>query len=415
MRRPRSRLIALLCGATVALAGCAAAAPAGSTTAAAPDPADWPAVLAAARGQTLDWYMYTGDEGVNGVVQGYLAPRLADEFGVTLNVVSVADTADAVNKVLAERQAGRAGSGTVDAIWINGQNFATGRQADLWYCGYPEALPNARYVDLTAPAVATDFGIPVEGCEAAWQQANSALVYDSARLAPADVASLTALSDWARSNPGLFTYPAPPDFTGSMVVRTFLYDTAGDPAQLAGKFDTAAFTPLADRLWTRLNGLKPSLWRAGMTYPTSQSAVEQLYATGEIAAYYTYGPGTVGTKVAAGTFPATTRTAVPSIGNIANTSFLAIPGDAADRAAALVLANLLQDPQTQLRFFADGGIFPAIDLERLPPDVRARFDAVPTSPSLLPLRELAARVIPELDAGYVAAVDAGWTAAVLQK
>ena len=44
-------------------------------------------MLDAARGTTLDWYMYTGDEAVNGVVQSHLAPRLADEFGVTLNVV----------------------------------------------------------------------------------------------------------------------------------------------------------------------------------------------------------------------------------------------------------------------------------------------------------------------------------------
>jgi len=414
VRRPRSRLLALVCGAAIALTACATAAPAVSP--APPDPADWPAVLAAASGQTLDWYMYTGDEAINGVVQDYLTPRLADEFRVTLNVVPVADTADAVNKVLAERQAGRAGSGSVDAIWINGENFATGKQADLWYCGYPEALPNARYLDLTDPALATDFGVPVEGCEAAWQQASSALVYDSARLAPADVTSLTALSKWARSNPGLFAYPAPPDFTGSMVVRTFLYDTAGPgTGALSPTFDEATFRPLADRLWARLNDLEPALWRAGQTYPTSQAAVEQLYATGEIAAWFTYGPGTVGTKVTDGTFPATTRTAVPNVGNIANTSFIAIPADAADRAAALVLANLLQDPQTQLRFYADGGIHPAIDLDKLAPDVRARFDAVEASPAVLPPEELTARTLPELDAAYVAAVEDGWTTEVLQR
>jgi putative spermidine/putrescine transport system substrate-binding protein len=405
--------VALFCGAIALLSGCVAAAPAGN--AAAPDPADWPAVLEAARGRTLDWYSYTGDESVNRVVEGYLAPRLAQEFGVTLNVVSVADTADAVNKVLAERQAGRAGTGTVDAVWINGENFATGRQADLWLCGYPQALPNARYVDLTDPTVNTDFGVPVDGCEAAWQRANSALVYDSAQLGPADVASLTALSDWARANPGRFSYPAPPDFTGSMVVRTFLYDTADDPAALAGPFDPARFAPVADRLWDRLDGLEPALWRAGETYPTSQDAVEQLFASGEIAAYLSYGAGTVGARVADRAFPAGTRTAVPSVGNIANTSYLAIPADAADRAAALVLADLLQDPQTQLRFYADGGIYPVVDLDRLPPDLRAEFDAVQLGPSVLPLAELTARSLPELNAGYAAAVEDGWIANVLQR
>ena len=105
-----------------------------------------------------------------------------------------------------------------------------------------------------------------------------------------------------------------------MVVRTFLYGTAGDPSALPARYDAAAFAPLAERLWARLNALEPSLWRAGETYPTSQAAVEQLYATGEIDAYFTYGPGTVATKVADGVFPATTREAVPSIGNIGNVS-----------------------------------------------------------------------------------------------
>lgn len=410
MRRP-TRLPALLCVVALALAGCSTAAPAGPP----PDPANWPAVLGAARGQTLDWYAYTGDEGVNRVVRDHLAPRLDREFGVRLNVVPVADTADAVNKVLAERQAGRAGSGTVDAIWLNGENFATGKQAGLWACGYPQALPNARYVDLTDPSVANDFGVPVEGCESAWQRANSALVYDGARLAPPDVASLTALTAWARANPGRFAYPAPPDFTGSMVVRTFLNDTAGGAAALPARYDPATFGPLSDRLWDRLGALEPSLWRAGATYPTSQDAVEQLYATGEISAYFSYGPGTVAAKVADGTFPATTRTAVPDVGNIANTSYLAIPADGADRAAALVLANLLQDPQTQLRFYADGGIFPAIDLDRVPADVRARFDAVRLGPSVLGLDALTSRSVPEPDAGYATAVEDGWTARILQR
>jgi putative spermidine/putrescine transport system substrate-binding protein len=405
--RPGSRIAALL-GCAAMLAACATAAPVGTAT---PDPADWPAVLDAARGTTLDWYMFTGDEAVNAVVQGYVAPRLEQEFGVTLNVVSVADTADAVNKVLAERQAGRAGSGTVDAIWINGENFATGRQADLWACGYPEALPNAKYVDLDDSAVATDFGVPVDGCEAAWQQASSALVYDSAELGAADVASLAALTGWARANPGRFTYPALPEFTGSMVVRTFLYDTAADPAALGGPFDP----DLADELWSRLNDLEPALWRAGETYPTSQDAVEQLYATGEVSAYLTYGPGTVSSKVADGVFPATTRTTVPDVGNIANTSYLAIPADAADRPAALVLANLLQDPRTQLRFYADGGIYPVIDLDRLDPGERAEFEAVDLGPSVLPLTELTARTLPELDPGQAAALEDGWIAQVLQQ
>ncbi|MGI9119493.1 MAG: hypothetical protein ACR2G7_05125 [Acidimicrobiales bacterium] len=61
------------------------------------------------------------------------------------------DTVEALNKVIGEKQAGRNDDGSVDLIWINGENFATGKQADLWYCGYVESLPNAKYVDFSDP------------------------------------------------------------------------------------------------------------------------------------------------------------------------------------------------------------------------------------------------------------------------
>ena len=93
MRRVRDRLLARVLAVTAALAvtltGCA-------TGSAAPgpdlDPADWAGVLAAARGRTLDWYLYRGDDAVNTVVDGYVTDRLA-ESGITLNVVPVADPA----------------------------------------------------------------------------------------------------------------------------------------------------------------------------------------------------------------------------------------------------------------------------------------------------------------------------------
>ncbi len=412
MRPTSPRLTAVVVSVAV-LTACAAA-PA-VTPAAAVDVDDWAAVVAAARGQTLDWYMDDGDEVVRTVVEEYVAPRLRAEYGVALQVVPVPDTADAVSRVLAERQAGRPGSGTVDAVRIDGKNLAAGRQADLWLCGYPEGLPNARYVDLTDRAVTTDAGVPVEGCAAAWQRAVSGLVYDSAALTEADVASLVTLSDWARSNPGRLAYPAPPDPTGSMVVHTFLYGTAGDPSQVPAAFDAAAFAPLAERLWARLNALERSLWRGGETYPTSQAAVEQLYATGEIDAYFTYGPGAVAARVAAGAFPASTRVTVPSIGNITDVSSVAIPADAADRQAALVLVNLLQDPETQLRFHAGAGVHPVIDLGRVPAEVRQRFDAVDPGPVVPPPAELTTRALPELGVGYVEAIENGWTANVLRR
>lgn len=369
--------------------------------------------MAQAKGQAVNWYMYGGDDLLNTFVTGYVADRLT-RLGVHLNQVKITDTSDAVNRVLGEKQAGKRTGGSVDAIWINGENFATGVQAKLWYCDWAAKLPNARYVDLADPAIANDFGVPVHGCESVWQQADSALVYDSKDLSAADVASVPALFAWAKAHPGRFTYPALPDFTGSMAVRTVLYDSLGGPGRLSGPFDESKYTAAAGPLWKRLNDLEPSLWRRGQTYPQTQNQVEKLYADGAISAYFTYGPGAIGAKVDKGLYPPSTREAVPSGGNIANFSNLAIPANAAHRAAALVLANLLQDPQTQLALYRAEGIYPGIAVARTDASTRAAFAGVKLSPSVLPLNALTRHAQPELASAYITRIEKDWKTRVLQ-
>ncbi len=88
------------------------------------------------------------------------------------------------------------------------------------------------------------------------------MIYDSAKVPtpPTDAASLVA---WIKANPGKFTYPAPPDFTGSVFVRQMLYYVNGGYQDLLGAFGQAKYDALAPKLWDLLNGLKPSLWRQG--------------------------------------------------------------------------------------------------------------------------------------------------------
>ena len=409
-RRVAAATAGVVCALT--LAGCG-----GGSGAAAPpavDASHWSSVLAQAKGQTVHWYLYGGDDVLNRFVTDEVKPRLA-KLGVTLDPVPVTDTGDAVNKVLGEAQAGRTSGGSVDAIWINGENFATGVQADLWSCGWARDLPNAEYVDFDAAGVTTDFGVPVKGCESVWQQANSALVYDSDALARSDVASVDSLLAWAKAHPGRFTYPAPPDFTGSMAVRSLLYGDLGGPDRLAGAFDQGAYQAATKGFYPLLNAIEPTLWRSGKTYPSSQDAVEKLYADGEISAFFSYGPGSVAAKVAKGTYPTSTREAVLAGGNISNDSFISIPRNAAHRAGALVLANLLQEPTVQLALYQAEGAYPGIDVARTSKTFQQRFAAVRQSPSVLSLERLTADAQPELAAEYLNRIEKDWRTKVLQQ
>ncbi|GAC1610126.1 MAG: ABC transporter substrate-binding protein [Mycobacteriales bacterium] len=380
------------------------------------NPTDFSSVLAAAKGQTVNWYMYGGDDKLNGYVNGYVKSELA-KVGVTLNQVKITDTVDAVNKVLAEKQAGKTTGGSVDLIWINGENFATLKQADAVYCGYVAAEPSAKYVDLTAQAVANDFGLPVSGCETPWQQATSALVYNSSHLTKADTSSVSALFAWAKAHPGRFTYPAPPDFTGSMVVRSVFYDTAGGPTSLLGPFDASKYAPVADKTWKRLNDLAPSLYRGGKTYPKGEPDVEKLFGSGQIDAFLTYDSSAIGQDVAKGTFPKTTKSAVFDSGNIGNYSYTAIPSNAAHKAAAIVLANLLLSPEAAIVNAGPqgAGFTSADDLSKVTPAQRAKLVAAAASPYQVDAQTLSKHALPELQSTYVTTLEKDWKTHVLEK
>ncbi len=372
------------------------------------DVEDWDSVLAAADGQTVNWYMFGADEDLNAYVNGYVADELA-ELGVTLNQVKVGDTVEAVNTVLAEQQAGADTDGAVDAIWINGENFLTGQQADLWYCGWNEALPNAELIDYERQVIAEDFGIPIEGCEAAWNLSQSAIVYDAAKLDP--LTDIDALVQWMADNPGRFTYPAPPDFTGSMATRHFIYAAAGGVEEFPPELDEAQLEELAQPGLDLLNEVEPDLWRGGETYPQSQTEVEELYANGEIDLYFTYGVGGVNAQIEDGVFPATTDSFIFESGMLGNANYISIPYNSPNKAAALVLANVLESPEAQLEKAEVLGYAPAIDPERT--DLADEFaELTDVKNSGL---EFAESSFGDLNGEWLTAFEEAWTEQVLQQ
>ena len=356
--------------------------------------------------------MYGGDDRGNAYVDDVLAPAAA-KAGVSLRRVPVADTKEAIRRILAERAAGRT-DGEVDLVWVNGDNFATGRQAGAWLCGWSDTLPNSQYVGEDDPLVTEDFGVDVDGCEAPWHKAQFTFAYDAARVDDPPT-TFAGLLDWARAHPGRFTYPAPPDFTGSVFVRQALYALSGGPDEVPARYDQAAFDELTPDLWAELADVAPSLWREGSTYPRDSVALDRLYADGEVDMTMTYGPATLTELVADGTFPPTTRVLTLEEGTVGNASFLGIPATAGDQAGAMVVANLALSPQQQAAK-ADPdvwGQFTVLDLDLLDDDQRARFGALPESPVVPSYDVLSRGADPELSSDWVSPLDEGWRRQVL--
>ena len=373
----------------------------------------WDEILEAGKGGTVNWFMWGGSDTINAYVSEWVGSQVKEKYGITINRVGINDTVEAVNTVLGEAEAGVTDSGSVDMIWINGENFRTMKQGDLLFCGYLEKMPNNAYINWDDAAVAYDFGTAVDGCEVPWGRAQVAVGYNSATVSDPP-RTIPALIDWIKANPGRFTYPAPPDFTGSVFVRHVFYHAAGSVDRLLVDFDQGLYDEVAGKTWEILNDIEPHLWREGSTYPNDSAALDQLFANQEIDFTVTYEPTKIGIAMDDGVFPPTTKSYALDDGTIGNVHYVAIPFNSPNKAAAVVLANYLISLEAQHHKGQPDvwGVPTALDTTKMTDDWAAKFAAIPRHKAVVSLEDLAARSLPELKGDWLTAIEKGWIEAV---
>lgn len=321
------------------------------TSAENPDPKNWDAVLADAKGETVYLNAWGGAENINAYLD-WAGKELLSRHGVTLVHVKLEDTANAVAKIIAEKAAGRMEGGSVDLIWINGENFAAmKRQQLLLSPGWAESLPNWAYVDVeNKPTIRTDFTVPVEGLESPWGMAKLVFFHDSARLSAENVPqSAAGLLEYAKANPGKISYPMPPDFIGSTFLKQVLSETVADRGVLLKPVDEASFAATTKPMFDYLDALHPVAWREGRAFPKNYPEMKQLMSDGALDIIFAFNPAEASNAIAAGELPGTVRSFTFSGGTLSNTHFLAIPFNANAKAGAMVVANFMLSPEAQIR------------------------------------------------------------------
>ena len=371
----------------------------------------WDQVLARARGQTVYWNAWAGDEKTNQFI-AWTAGQLSTRYGVTVEHVRLGDTADAVTRVIAEKSAGRDSGGSVDLIWINGPNFLNMKQRGLLYGPLTQALPNFRYVDTTAKrSNIIDFTTLVDGYAVPWRMAQIVFIYDSARIKdPREVPkSAAAMLAWARQHPGRLTHPNVANFLGATFLKQVLYELVADPNVLQQPATDASFAQQTASLWAWYDELRPYLWRKGQQYPDNGPAQQQLMADGEIDITISFNPTEAAVAVESGVLPATVRTFTLRKGTIGNTSFVAVPYNAKSREGALVLANFLLEPATQAyaQDIKSTGNLNVLDASKLSAADRALFDKMTPSRALPSAADLGAPLL-EPHSSWMTRITSEW-------
>lgn len=336
---------------------------------------NWQSISQQARGQTVWFNAWGGDPAVNRYLD-WVSAEVKRDYAVDLRIVHIADAADAVKRIQTEARAGRSRGGSIDLLWVNGENFRTLKQANLLRSDWAEKLPNWRYVDTRKP-VREDFSIATDGAESPWGSAQLTFIARRSQLAqPPD--SAQALLAFATAHPGSVTYPRPPDFTGTAFLEQLLVALTDRPEALRQPPQETSFAAVTAPLWAYLDRLHPLLWRQGRDFPLSPARMDAMLAQGTLQLSLTFNPLHAQQKAASGELPQDSYSFGFKQGMLGNVHFVAIPANARATAGAQVVANFLLSPQAQLRK-ADPQIWgdpSVLEPEKLNDAQRATFYAV---------------------------------------
>jgi len=364
--------------------------------------ADWSSLQNEAKGQTVYFNAWGGSEATNAYI-AWAAKEVKARYGVEVKHVKVTDTAEVVKRVQTELAAGRKSDGSIDLMWVNGENFRNLKQGGLLFGPWAESLPNWGLVDLNKP-VRSDFSVSTQGFESPWGTAQLTFMADRAKT-PAPPRSAAELLAFAQANPGRVSYPKPPDFHGTTFVKQLLLELAPDRTALQQAVNPAAFARATQPLWAYLDQLHSHLWRNGKTFPVSAAEMHRMLADGELKISLTFNPNEAANLIASKQLPPSAYSFGWSGGTIGNVHFVAIPVNAKAKAGAQVLANFLLSAEAQthkadISVWGDGSV---LDTAKIPAPLQAAMRK--TAPGAL---TEAVPTLAEPHASWVEVLEAEW-------
>lgn len=370
-------------------------------------------MVEAAEGTTVTFYGWGGDEKLNDWLDNKFAPVMKEKYDITMERVPM-DIDQVLSQLSGEIEGGEE-DGSIDMIWINGENFQSAKENNMLYGPFTDKLPNFNdYVDAESEDVTLDFAYPVEGYEAPYGKAQVVMIADTV-VTPDVPKSAEALEEFVKKYPGKVTYPALPDFTGSAFVRNIIYEICGYEQFLDMEADKETVREAVEPAMEYLRGLNPYLWNEGKTFPDSSTTLDNMFADGEVVLNMTYDAYATALNIESGTYTDTTETFQFDKGTIGNTNFMAVAANSGNKAGAMVAINEMLSPEIQADRYEQLRVIPVLDNSKLSEEQKAAFDAVDLGEGVIPQDELLSKRLPEMPAELVPIIEEIWTEEVVGK
>lgn len=365
----------------------------------------------------VTFYGWGGDVRINEWIDTKLSPYVMEKYDIEVQRVPM-NIDEILMKLTNEKSSKEKGS--IDIIWINGENFYYAKQYDLLHGPFLDKVENAKkYLNLDGPEANIDFGYPTDGYEAPWGRAQFVFFCDKDLVQMPPVNS-EELKKFLVDKPGTFTYPESGDFVGSAFIRTLIYDIVGYETikDLPADYDTvkAAIAPAMDYL----NDIKPYLWKEGKTYPKDSAQLDSLYQDGELYFAMDYNANKALSKVMDKSWKDSTITFVWDKGTPFNTHYLAIASNAPNLENAIkfidaALSAEMQTSKADLKGWAD---LPVLEYDKLSEGEKDELKNALNPPeeyknTILTYDELSSNKQPEIRADLVTLIEQIWKDVVL--
>ncbi|WP_229625749.1 ABC transporter substrate-binding protein [Vibrio parahaemolyticus] len=307
---------------------------------------EWQKIEQQADGQTVYFHAWGGSQEINRYIQ-WAGKELKSRYNVTLNHVKVTDISETTTRLIAEKAAGKNSGGSVDMVWINGENFKSMKDNQLLFGPFVEGLPSWLYVDKSLP-IDVDFSEPTEGLEAPWGVGQLVFIHDEQTLHNPP-RSFAEMLSYAKAFPNRLTYPRPPEFHGTSFIKALLIELTNNDPALQKPVTGETFEQITQPLWAYLDEFHKVAWRGGKQFPGGTAETLQLLDDGQIDLAITFNPNAVFSAQSSGNLAESTKAYAMDAGALSNIHFLAIPWNANASAGAQVAINFLLSPEAQSR------------------------------------------------------------------
>ncbi len=368
---------------------------------------EWELIEDSAMNTTVNLYAWDGNHEANEWIDKYLKKDLMTQYGITLNRIPMSYLE--IFQIFENDRIKENKMGEIDLLWISGANFKYAYENDYLFGPFADKLPNFKNkLNSKDPEVMYDMFYPTRGYEVPFGKSQFMMFFNEDILFEPPT-NYQGLKQAAMDNPGMITYPAPPNAVGSAFVRSFIYSHVGYKTFMDMKAEKTVVAAAIMPAISDLKEMEPYLWKKGERYPVNAEELDQLFFDGEIMVSMSHDHNHGTDKVSDFKYPDGTKPLILE-SFAGRTHYLAIPDTSTNKSGAMVVINYAISADAQASKFRIGtwGDIPVLERGLLTTDEIRQLKKAVTKKTSPKLDHLLDNRVPEMPTDIAKLVDEIW-------